>query len=144
LDDAEILNDLPHHLKTAVALYLNADIISNVPLFQDSVPGFIPSMSVHLKSQIYSPNEVIFHIGDIGREMYFINKGTVDIISRDGKLLASLSDGAYFGEIALLFQGRRTATGITLDIFKFVEIQQSWQKHTVICLCSRRKTWNTC
>ncbi len=34
LDDASILKELPTHLQTAVSLYINAEIISNVPFFQ--------------------------------------------------------------------------------------------------------------
>lgn len=111
LDDTEILKELPTHLQTSVARYLNSDIISSVPFFQESVPGFISSICIHLKSQVYVPDEAIFQAGDVGREMFFIKKGRVRVVSREGKILTHLSDGQYFGEIALLMGGRRTASG---------------------------------
>ena len=60
--------------------------------------------------------------------MYFISRGKVDIVSEDGQtIFATLSDGAFFGEIALLFSSERTASVraseycdlYTLDKFTF-------------------------
>jgi voltage-gated potassium channel len=43
--------------------------------------------------------------------MYFISRGTVDVIASDGtRVVTELSDGDFFGELALLHQQRRTAT----------------------------------
>jgi voltage-gated potassium channel len=42
--------------------------------------------------------------------MYFISRGLVEVIAADGEtILATLSDGDFFGEIALLFSQPRTA-----------------------------------
>lgn len=43
--------------------------------------------------------------------MYFIHKGSVEVVSEDGQtVFATMSDGAFFGEIALVFRCPRTAT----------------------------------
>jgi voltage-gated potassium channel len=42
--------------------------------------------------------------------MYFISRGTVEIIAPDGAtVLTTLTDGQFFGELALLFSQPRTA-----------------------------------
>ena len=35
--------------------------------------------------------------GSIGTKMYFIQTGTLDVITKDNTVVAQLTDGAYFG-----------------------------------------------
>ena len=42
--------------------------------------------------------------------MYFIQSGVVDVLTDDGEVATSLSDGSHFGEICLLTDDRRVAT----------------------------------
>lgn len=56
----------------------------------------------------YHDNEVIFHAGDPGLGMYLVLSGSV-IIELDGKSLAELGPGDFFGEVALFGDEIRTA-----------------------------------
>lgn len=56
----------------------------------------------------YHNNEVIFKAGDPGLGMYLVLSGTV-IIQLDGKHLAELNPGDFFGEVALFGDEIRTA-----------------------------------
>ncbi|MEY2430526.1 MAG: family transcriptional regulator, cyclic receptor protein [Acidimicrobiaceae bacterium] len=47
--------------------------------------------------------------GDVGRECFVLVEGKVKV-ERNGKRVASLGPGAYFGELSLLDKGPRTAT----------------------------------
>jgi CRP-like cAMP-binding protein len=49
-------------------------------------------------------------MGDTGREMYFINRGEVETLDENSNVIRTLSDGDFFGEIALLLSRPRTAT----------------------------------
>jgi CRP-like cAMP-binding protein len=51
--------------------------------------------------------------GDVGRECFVLVEGKVKV-ERNGKRIASLGPGAYFGELSLLDKGPRTAT-VTAD-----------------------------
>ena len=42
--------------------------------------------------------------------MYFIRRGEVEVISTEGDHLTFLSEGGFFGEIAVLFNTKRTAS----------------------------------
>lgn len=71
------------------------------------------SPSAGIASLHFEPGEVIFHQGDIGDYLYIIVTGEVEVIKEeDGKenIVATLKQGEFFGEIALLSHKKRTAT----------------------------------
>ena len=56
---------------------------------------------------------VLFREGELGRDMFIIQKGKVQVRKRVGtaeKILAELGDGEFFGEMALLMGMDRSAT----------------------------------
>jgi hypothetical protein len=60
--------------------------------------------------------------GEIGREMYIVNHGMLDVFI-DDKRIAGLEDGAVFGEISLLEVAggnRRTADVRNLNFESFL------------------------
>jgi signal-transduction protein with cAMP-binding, CBS, and nucleotidyltransferase domain len=64
--------------------------------------------------ETYQPGQVVFRQGEVGDCAYFIQSGEVEVLREDEKgqstVLAKLSDGKYFGEIALLSDAPRNAT----------------------------------
>ena len=75
------------------------------------------SQSFH--SRTYHEGEVLFLEGDIGRALFVIESGKVELTKtgHDGKPqhLAVLGPGTFFGEMALLEQLPRSASAITLE-----------------------------
>ena len=66
----------------------------------------------------YAKDEMIFSEGDSGREMFYILSGRICLERSDGpvkKILAEMSPGQYFGEMAALIDVRRTATARALE-----------------------------
>ena len=58
----------------------------------------------------YQPGEVIIAQGDAADRAYFIQRGDVEVL-REGRQVAKMGPGDYFGEMALLRpNARRTAT----------------------------------
>ncbi|GAB4423048.1 MAG: hypothetical protein OHK0011_02680 [Turneriella sp.] len=127
-DETSVLEDLPQSLKLQVALHLNKDIIEKVPMFKGAPEELIRQIVLNLKPALFTPGDYIFRKGELGDQMYFISRGKVEIVSEDGQTVyATLTDGAFFGEIALLFSSERTASVraaeycdlYTLDKFTF-------------------------
>jgi CRP-like cAMP-binding protein len=59
------------------------------------------------------PGTVLIQEGKVGREFFAVIKGTATA-SRDGLWLTEFGPGSFFGELALLDRGLRTAT-VTAD-----------------------------
>ncbi len=110
-DDSAILNDLPESFKFEFALLLNKNILEKVPVFKGADPNLIKEIVLCLNPCVFTPGDAICTFGELGDKMFFINKGSVEVVSEDGqKVYATLKDGDFFGEIALLLMQPRNAT----------------------------------
>jgi len=115
-DESTILADLPESLRTEVALFLRRDFIEHAPLFQGASHELVREMALQLRPVVFTPGDLIFRAGQYGYNMYFISRGTVEIIAPDGTtVLTTLTDGQFFGELALLFSQPRTASVRAVD-----------------------------
>uniref|UniRef100_A0A8C0UE37 Cyclic nucleotide-binding domain-containing protein n=1 Tax=Cyanistes caeruleus TaxID=156563 RepID=A0A8C0UE37_CYACU len=114
LDESELLVQLPDKMRLDIAIDVNYNIVSKVALFQGCDRQMIFDMLKRLRSVVYLPNDYVCKKGEIGREMYIIQAGQVQVLGGpDGKsVLVTLKAGSVFGEISLLAAGggnRRTA-----------------------------------
>ncbi|KAI4558876.1 hypothetical protein MJT46_013518 [Ovis ammon polii x Ovis aries] len=114
LDESELMVQLPDKMRLDLAIDVNYSIVSKVALFQGCDRQMIFDMLKRLRSVVYLPNDYVCKKGEIGREMYIIQAGQVQVLGGpDGKsVLVTLKAGSVFGEISLLAVGggnRRTA-----------------------------------
>ncbi|XP_012665089.1 cyclic nucleotide-gated cation channel beta-3 [Otolemur garnettii] len=114
LDESDLLKNLPTTVQLALAIDMNFSIISKVDLFKGCDTQMIYDMLLRLKSTLYLPGDFVCKKGEIGKEMYIIKQGQVQVLGGpDGaQVLVTLKAGAVFGEISLLAAGggnRRTA-----------------------------------
>lgn len=87
------------------------DLLSSIPLFEDLSGREIDAVRRLLHRRDYVAGESIFIQGEPGLGMYIIVRGAVSIQSEpSGRELVELTDGDFFGEIALLNEVIRTAT----------------------------------
>lgn len=112
LDKNKVLDDLPPYLKNKMSVILNSEIIKKVPLFQKCKDDteFINEIVKCLKPRVCLPNSFVVRKGEVGNEMFFISRGELNVVSDDDKVVFTLKDGGFFGEIALLYDTKRTAS----------------------------------
>ena len=73
-----------------------------------------------LRIRRYRKNETIFHQGDPGDSLYIIESGSVKIVlpspeGEEGAIIATLSRGDFFGELALLDGAPHSATAVAIE-----------------------------
>ncbi|XP_061679422.1 cyclic nucleotide-gated cation channel beta-3-like [Syngnathoides biaculeatus] len=117
LDEQELLTQLPDKMRLDIAIDVNYSIVSKVPLFEGCDQQMIFDMLKSLRSVVYLPGDYVCKKGEVGREMYIIKAGEVQVVGGpDGKtVFVTLGAGSVFGEISLLAVGggnRRTANVI--------------------------------
>ena len=111
LHQETFLGDLPKPLRLEVLLHLTRKLLDNVPLFKYCSPVLRDVLLTSLKPRTYAPDGYIVREGEMGKEIYFISHGKVEIISgKDEKLHGSLEDGEYFGDLSFLLKEKRTAS----------------------------------
>src|SRR5579864_554022 len=89
---------------------LNRETLEKVPLFAGADTVLLSSLIMALKPVVFQPGDLAIRKGEIGREMYLISRGEVEVIDGAGKVVATLGEGNFFGEISLLTSASRNAT----------------------------------
>ncbi|KAJ3321174.1 Potassium voltage-gated channel sub H member 7 [Boothiomyces sp. JEL0866] len=86
-------------------------LVSEVPVFHGASKNALSKIAKLLKLERFYHGTMIVKKDEVGNGMYFIAYGTLDVI-KDGKVVAVLESGQYFGEIDLLTDCVRTASVI--------------------------------
>eukprot|EP01065_Artemidia_motanka_P052073 TRINITY_DN930_c2_g1_i1.p1 TRINITY_DN930_c2_g1~~TRINITY_DN930_c2_g1_i1.p1 ORF type:complete len:718 (+),score=266.58 TRINITY_DN930_c2_g1_i1:72-2156(+) len=120
IDSTATMNDLPQYLKVEVATHICAEMMSKVPLFQDADEQFVRSLVASLRPLVCLPRTQVVTKGEMGKEMYFISRGSVEVVieipnaeepgTMMERVVGTLIEGQFFGEIALLCKSKRSAT----------------------------------
>lgn len=94
------------------------DILLSMLPFKNIDTKYFKLLIKLIHNRVYSPNEYIFMQNDPGIGLYLILKGEVSITyeTDDGERydLANLSEGDFFGELALLDEDKRSASAIAM------------------------------
>jgi CRP-like cAMP-binding protein len=87
------------------------ELIASVPLFAGLSKGEIAFLGRLMDDVDVPDGKVLTREGAVGGEFFIVVDGTIRI-DRGGKEINRLSRGDFLGEIALIDQGRRTATAV--------------------------------
>jgi len=85
-------------------------MLKRVELFKNGDPLFLSQVALALRPHQVAAGDTIVKIGDIGREMYLVARGEVEVLDSAGRAVKMLKAGEFFGEIAILHSTPRIAT----------------------------------
>eukprot|EP00928_Gymnodinium_smaydae_P093855 TRINITY_DN781_c0_g1_i4.p1 TRINITY_DN781_c0_g1~~TRINITY_DN781_c0_g1_i4.p1 ORF type:complete len:782 (+),score=190.77 TRINITY_DN781_c0_g1_i4:47-2347(+) len=102
--------------------------LAEVQLFKRLPKSEHPALAGCAEPVSFRAGDVIIRQGDEGNDFFVIQSGTADV-SIDGKSVAKLKKGDYFGENALLRNEQRTATITAADNIEALKItRDNFQK----------------
>ncbi|KAK3938435.1 hypothetical protein QBC46DRAFT_460226 [Diplogelasinospora grovesii] len=114
------------------------DRIRSFELFKTAPEEFQNAICLRLRPQTHAAHDHILTEGDEAKAMYLLIRGIVAVTSRDGEATyATLTPGAFFGEIGILMNIPRTATIIArsrclLGVLKKEDLQAELPKYPEI------------
>jgi hypothetical protein len=85
------------------------DVLREIPLLRALPVATIEQLGSRLVREEFAPGEIVFEQGEVGEHFYAVESGNAEVL-HDGRHVGLLGRGEYFGEIALLRDGPRTAT----------------------------------
>jgi CRP/FNR family cyclic AMP-dependent transcriptional regulator len=89
-------------------------------LFSHADDATLEACAAQLRLRRFRRGETIFHQGDPGDSLFLIVEGAVKIVlpspeGEEAAIIATLSKGDFFGELALLDGAYRSATAVALE-----------------------------
>ena len=78
-DEHAMLSYLPMKMRTDIAMRVHYSTLGKVKLFKNCEPGLLKDLVVLLRPIIYLPGDYICRKNDIGKEMFIIQSGQVQV-----------------------------------------------------------------
>jgi voltage-gated potassium channel len=117
-----LFDDLPTPFRVDILRYVTRELLEKVPLFKYCSPALRDVLLTALKPRTFAPEGYIVREGEVGKEIYFISRGRVEITTNDGQTQhGTLKGGDYFGDLSLILREKRTASVRALtycEVFK--------------------------
>lgn len=123
------------------------DVLKDVPLFAGLSRSELRRVAKEAREELFSPGRDIIIEGQAGGPFFCITEGLANLLINDKKV-QDLGPGSYFGEMALLEGGKRTATvraethvkAVAITSWNFLAIlEENWDiTRKVLAELSRR------
>lgn len=111
--DGRIKSNTPTTETIRVCMFL-----SKCPAFASLKPEELANVAGRLVLERFAAGSTVIRQGDEGDKFYIINQGTIDVLRDEGggnRKIATLREGDFFGETALLEDKPRNATIMAVD-----------------------------
>ena len=96
-----------------------ARMLHKVEFFTPLTVGQLEKVLPHVRLNSFAAGETVFRQGDAGDAFYIVYKGSVEVRLKRlvflSKTVAKLTEGEFFGEIALVSSEPRTATIVAAE-----------------------------
>lgn len=109
-----------------------ADRLSAVDIFAPLSPDELRQLSKSTVAHVFAPGETLIRAGDEGSSMFVVHNGRVSVQVSDrgtARTVATLTDGNFFGEMALFTGEPRTANVVAVEETEVFEIGHAAMKH---------------
>ena len=104
--EKEILAEMSPSLSHEVVLYVNRQIVDKVVFLREVDHRFFQRIVRNLEPATFAPNELVMKEGEIGKKLYIISKGVVELLKTEKmRRVDTRADGGHFGMISIVPNG---------------------------------------
>uniref|UniRef100_A0A3Q3F484 Voltage-gated inwardly rectifying potassium channel KCNH2 n=1 Tax=Labrus bergylta TaxID=56723 RepID=A0A3Q3F484_9LABR len=97
IDMNAVLKGFPECLQADICLHLNRSLLQNCKAFKGSTKGCLRALAMRFKTTHAPPGDTLVHAGDLISALYFISRGSIEILKGD-VVVAILGKNDVFGE----------------------------------------------
>ncbi|XP_055380203.1 uncharacterized protein LOC129611219 isoform X2 [Condylostylus longicornis] len=97
IDMNSVLKGFPECLQADICLHLNRNLLANCSAFDGASPGCLRALSLKFKTTHAPPGDTLVHKGDVLTSLYFIARGSIEIL-KDDVVMVILGKDDIFGE----------------------------------------------
>ncbi|XP_066501410.1 potassium voltage-gated channel subfamily H member 7-like [Hoplias malabaricus] len=99
-----LMNDLPLQLQRTVLMNERGRLLLKIPYFEYTEQAFIEDLASASVMYYFPRGEIVQYSGTITRELFFVRRGTCQILNDDlSEIVGLYGEGMYFGEANFLF-----------------------------------------
>ncbi|CAK6961140.1 potassium voltage-gated channel subfamily H member 6a isoform X2 [Scomber scombrus] len=102
IDMNAVLKGFPECLQADICLHLNRTLLQNCKAFRGANKGCLRALGMRFRTTHAPPGDTLVHSGDILTALYFISRGSIEIL-RDDVVVAILGKNDIFGEPISLY-----------------------------------------
>jgi CRP-like cAMP-binding protein len=99
-----------HRLPVARSAAVDRSRIAAFLVLADLPPAELDELAAAMREVEVGAGAQVITLDDYGTAVYFIEEGEAEVLADGGEATQALGAGDWFGEIALLLTGQRTAT----------------------------------
>ncbi|XP_064127007.1 potassium voltage-gated channel subfamily H member 6 isoform X3 [Loxodonta africana] len=97
IDMNAVLKGFPECLQADICLHLHRALLQHCPAFRGASKGCLRALAIKFKTTHAPPGDTLVHLGDVLSTLYFISRGSIEIL-RDDVVVAILGKNDIFGE----------------------------------------------
>ncbi|XP_074544663.1 voltage-gated inwardly rectifying potassium channel KCNH6-like [Halichoeres trimaculatus] len=97
IDMNAVLKGFPECLQADICLHLNRTLLQNCKAFKGSTKGCLRALAMRFRTTHAPPGDTLVHAGDLITALYFISRGSIEILKGD-VVVAILGKNDIFGE----------------------------------------------
>ncbi|XP_016385682.1 potassium voltage-gated channel subfamily H member 6-like [Sinocyclocheilus rhinocerous] len=102
IDMNAVLKGFPECLQADICLHLNRSLLQNCKAFRGASKGCLRALAMRFKTTHAPPGDTLVHSGDVLTALYFISRGSIEIL-REDVVVAILGKNDIFGEPISLY-----------------------------------------
>ncbi len=74
-----LMHNMPRSVREDVSMEECSILLDNIPAFRCADPSFLRQVSLAMSTYLFSPRDIVLYSGDMGREIYCIQKGYLEV-----------------------------------------------------------------